>query len=50
MIIADTGFFVALGNQNDQKHKLVIQILNTLDFSTYRWNKNHPFENLLMNF
>lgn len=20
------------------------------DFSTYRWNNNHPFENLLMNF
>ncbi|MBW4689115.1 MAG: PIN domain-containing protein [Komarekiella atlantica HA4396-MV6] len=139
MIIADTGFFVALGNQNDQKHQLAIQVLNDLKeplittypvitetcyllargggnnaqciflrevaeeafevfdlrsshvgrmvelmekyadlpmdmadaslvvlaeylghgriltvdqryFSTYRWNNNHPFENLLMNF
>ncbi len=31
MIIADTGFFVALGNQNDQKHQLAIQVLNTLN-------------------
>lgn len=31
MIIADTGFFVALGNQNDQAHQLAIQVLNTLN-------------------
>ena len=30
MIIADTGFFVALGNQNDQQHQLAVQVLNTL--------------------
>lgn len=31
MIIADTGFFVALGNQNDQKHQLATQVLNALN-------------------
>ncbi|MEJ6480081.1 PIN domain-containing protein [Nostoc punctiforme UO1] len=31
MIVADTGFFVALGNQNDRYHQLVLQVLNTLN-------------------
>ncbi|MEH2288187.1 type II toxin-antitoxin system VapC family toxin [Nostoc sp.] len=31
MIIADTGFFVALGNQNDQYHQLSLQVLNALN-------------------
>lgn len=30
MIIADTGFFIALGNRSDQNHQLAIQILNIL--------------------
>lgn len=31
MIIADTGFFIALGNQSDQDHLLAVQALNTLN-------------------
>jgi uncharacterized protein len=31
MIIADTSFFVALGNQNDQAHQLAVQVLNSLN-------------------
>ncbi|MDZ8136141.1 MAG: PIN domain-containing protein [Nostoc sp. DedQUE04] len=31
MIIVDTGFFVALGNQNDQYHQLAVQVLNILN-------------------
>ncbi|MEH1976918.1 MAG: hypothetical protein V7L02_27610 [Nostoc sp.] len=31
MIVADTGFFVALGNQNDQYHQLALQVLNALN-------------------
>lgn len=31
MIVADTSFFVALGNQNDQYHQLAVQVLNTLN-------------------
>ncbi|MBI4781847.1 MAG: hypothetical protein HY785_11070 [Oscillatoriophycideae cyanobacterium NC_groundwater_1537_Pr4_S-0.65um_50_18] len=30
MIIADTGFFVALGNRADQNHSAAIQILSGL--------------------
>lgn len=30
MIIADTGFFIALGNQSDRLHPLAFQTLNTL--------------------
>ena len=30
MIIADTGFFVALGNQNDGNHSLAVRVLNTV--------------------
>ncbi len=31
MIIADTGFFIALGNQTDQLHALAVTILSTLN-------------------
>lgn len=31
MIIADTGFFIALGNQTDQIHPLAVQTLNALN-------------------
>jgi uncharacterized protein len=31
MIIADTGFFIALGNRNDQDHRLAIKVLNSLN-------------------
>ncbi|MBG1264709.1 hypothetical protein [Nostoc commune] len=31
MIVVDTGFFVALGNQNDQYHQLALQVLNALN-------------------
>ncbi len=31
MIIADTGFFIALGNATDQLHPMTIEILNTLN-------------------
>ncbi len=31
MIIADTGFFIALGNQSDQDHLLAVQALNKLN-------------------
>ncbi len=31
MIIADTGFFVALGNQTDQDHPLALQLLDRLN-------------------
>jgi len=31
MIIADTGFFIALGNSRDSYHSLAIQIINTLN-------------------
>ncbi len=31
MIVADTSFFVALGNQNDRYHQLAVQVLNTLN-------------------
>lgn len=30
MIIADTGFFIALGNQDDRLHSLAVQTLNIL--------------------
>lgn len=31
MIIADKGFFIALGNSRDSYHSLAIQIINTLN-------------------
>ena len=31
MIIADTGFFIALGNKNDQDHRLAIKVLGSLN-------------------
>ncbi|UBF29263.1 PIN domain-containing protein [Kovacikia minuta CCNUW1] len=31
MIIADTGFFIALGNQTDQIHPAAIAVLNTFN-------------------
>jgi predicted nucleic acid-binding protein len=30
MIVADTGFFVALGNNGDRDHSRAIQIISTL--------------------
>jgi uncharacterized protein len=31
MILADTGFFIALGNKGDRDHDLAIQIISTLN-------------------
>jgi uncharacterized protein len=31
MIIADTGFFIALGNRNDQDHHLAMKVLRSLN-------------------
>lgn len=31
MILADTGFFIALGNKGDRDHALAIQIISTLN-------------------
>ncbi|MCG5060818.1 MAG: PIN domain-containing protein [Limnoraphis sp. WC205] len=31
MIVADTGFFIALGNRSDQNHQLAVQVLNTIN-------------------
>jgi predicted nucleic acid-binding protein len=61
MILADTGFFIALGNKGDHDFadaSLVVlaehlghgRILtcDRRDFSIYRWNDTNPFENLLL--
>jgi len=31
MILADTGFFIALGNNGDRDHNLAVQIISTLN-------------------
>ena len=48
MIIADTGFFVALANRAEAHHE-ACRILSTdrRDFRTYRWKNRKPFKNLL---
>ncbi len=54
MIIADTGFWIALGNRKDQFHQTAMElregrILSTdrRDFRAYCWKNQHPFHNLL---
>jgi predicted nucleic acid-binding protein len=42
MVIADTGFWLALANQKDQHHAMAHVRL------TYRWKQKKPFQNLLL--
>ena len=39
MVIADTGFWLAIANRKDADHRR--------DFGAYRWKNRHPFENLM---
>ncbi len=55
MIIADTGFWLALVNEADRHHAEAKARLSDLstdqrDFGAYRWKQRRPFENLLIGF
>jgi hypothetical protein len=41
MVIADTGFWLALANRR-------ILSTDSRDFGAYRWKRHEPFENLLL--
>jgi predicted nucleic acid-binding protein len=57
MIIADTGFWIALADKKDKHHQQANHFAKTTaerlittykrDFHTYRWKNTQPFSNLL---
>jgi predicted nucleic acid-binding protein len=50
MIIVDTGFWLALANQDDAEYLGHGRIFtcDRRNFLTYRWNNTHIFENLFL--
>ena len=47
MVLADTGYWLALANVRDRRHEAAVEASRRRDFDTYRWKDTKPFHNLL---